>query len=112
MYDSWEDLVEGYTKSLWSAFGGPAGSAAVTGVLGLAYVAPLASALLVGSPVGWVGYGAGVVGRTLVARTTGQPVLPDVLAHPVSIVLLGYLVARSWRRRRAGALTWKGRPVG
>jgi hypothetical protein len=112
MYDSWDELVEGYTKSLWSAFGSPAGAGAVTGMLMLVYVAPLTSAVLTGSRVGWVGYGAAVLGRTIVARTTGQPVLPDVLAHPASIMLLGYLVAQSWRRRRRGALTWKGRRVG
>jgi hypothetical protein len=38
MYDGWEELREGYTKSLWSAFGSPGGAAATTGVLNLAYV--------------------------------------------------------------------------
>jgi hypothetical protein len=53
-----------------------------------------------------------VLGRTLVARTTGQPVLPDVFAHPISVATFGYLVGRSWRARQRGTLTWKGRPVG
>ena len=110
MYDSWDDLVEGYTKSLWSAFGSPAGATAVVAALGLVYVAPVAAALA-GSRVGLLGYGAGVLGRTLVARSTGQPSLPDVLAHPVSVATFGYLVGRSLRARRRGALTWKGRPV-
>jgi GT2 family glycosyltransferase len=112
MYESWHDLHEGYTKSLWTAFGGRAGSAAVVGALALAYVAPPMSAVLTGSRLGWLGYGMGVLGRTMVARTTAQPVLPDVLAHPVSIVLFGALVADSWRNRRRGALTWKGRSLG
>lgn len=110
MYDSWGELVEGYTKSLWSAFGSPAGAAAVVASLGLAYIAPAAAALT-GSRIGLVGYGAGVLGRAVVARTTRQPVLPDVLAHPLSVATFGYLVARSWRARRRGTLTWKGRPV-
>lgn len=112
MYDSWDELVDGYTKSLWTAFGGPAGSLAVVGALGLVYVAPPVAALLTGSRAGWVGYGAGVLGRVMVARTTAQPVLPDVLAHPVSIAVFGALVAESWRRRGQGSLTWKGRSVG
>ena len=45
MYDSWDELVEGYTKSLWSAFGTPAGATAVVAALGLVYVAPVAAAL-------------------------------------------------------------------
>ena len=110
MYDSWDELVEGYTKSLWTAFGSPTGAAAVVATLSLAYVAPAAAAL-VGSRLGLVGYGAGVLGRMLVARTTGQPVLPDVLAHPASVATFGYLVGRSWRAHRHGTLTWKGRPV-
>lgn len=112
MYSSWDELYEGYTKSLWTAFGGPAGSIAVGAALGIAYVAPPLAALLTGSRAGWVGYGAAVAGRTLVARTTGQPVVPDVLAHPVSVAVLVGLLAESWRRRRRGALTWKGRQIG
>lgn len=112
MYDSWSQLHEGYTKSLWTAFGSPAGSAGVVGLLGLAYVVPVVAALVTGSRVAWLGYAAGVLGRVMVARTTGQPVLPDVLAHPVSITVFGALVADSWRLRRRGTLTWKGRSLG
>ena len=111
MYDTWGELHEGYTKSLWSAFGSPVGSVGVVGVLTLAYVAPPLAAVLTGSRAGWLGYAAGVLGRTMVARATRQPVLPDVLAHPVSITVFALLVAESWRHRRRGALTWKGRPI-
>jgi hypothetical protein len=111
MYTGWDDLVEGYTKSLWSAFGSRGGAAAVIGGLSLIYIAPVVGALR-GSRIALVGTTAGVVGRVLVARRTGGRVLPDSLAHPVSIGVLGYLTAESWRRRRRGALTWKGRPVG
>jgi Glycosyl transferase family 2 len=112
MYDGWADLREGYTKSLWSAFGSPAGAVAVTALLWLAYVAPPVAALVAGSRTGALGYAAGVAGRLLVARRTGQRVWPDTLAHPVSVVLLGWLTAQSWHRRRRGELTWKGRRVG
>lgn len=111
MYDSWDELRDGYTKSLWSAFGSPAGAAAVGGALTLVYVVPPLAAVLTGSRVGAAGYAAGVAGRLLVARTTAQPVWPDVLAHPVAVGTLVYLLGESWRRRRRGALAWKGRPV-
>lgn len=111
MYDGWADLHEGYTKSLWSAFGTPAGALAVTGLLWLAYVAPPVSALVTGSRVAAAGYAAGVAGRVLVAHRTDQRVWPDTLAHPLSVAVLGWLTAESWRRRRRGRLTWKGRPV-
>jgi hypothetical protein len=111
MYTGWDDLVEGYTKSLWSAFGSPAGSAAVVGGLSVLYVVPVIAALR-GSRIGLIGAAAGTAGRVLVAQRTGARVLPDSLAHPVSIGVLGYLTAESWRRRRRGTLTWKGRAVG
>jgi len=110
MYDSWPALRDGYSKSLWSAFGSPTGAAAVTGLLTWAYVVPPVAALA-GSRVGAAGYAAGVLGRVLVARRTGGRVA-DAVAHPVSVATFGYLVARSWRLRRRGRLTWKGRPLG
>jgi hypothetical protein len=110
MYDGWGDLRSGYTKSLWSAFGSPAGAAAAVGALSLLYVLPAAAALR-GSRVGAAGYAAGVVGRALVASRVGGRVWPDSLAHPASIAALGWLTAESWRGKRAGSLSWKGRPI-
>lgn len=115
MYDSDRDLIDGYTKSLWSAFGSPVGAVAVTGSLALAYVVPPAAALFgrrrSTRVVGAVGYAAAVAGRWAVARRTGQRVWPDVLVHPLSIVAFAALTGESFRRRRAGELSWRGRPV-
>jgi Glycosyl transferase family 2 len=110
MYEGWAQLRDGYTKSLWSAFGSPAGAAAVMALLVGCYVVPPLAALR-GSGTGLLGYAAGVGGRALVARRTGSRVLPDSLAHPVSVLVLAGLTGRSWRSRRRGALTWKGRPL-
>lgn len=110
MYRGWDELSAGYTKSLWAAFGPPVGAAAVLGGLGFVYVWPFVAALA-GSPVGAVGYACGVLGRAVTARRTGGRAWPDSLAHPVSVVLLGWLTARSWRGHRAGTLSWKGRPL-
>ena len=110
MYDGWPALRDGYGKSLWSAFGSPAGAAATMAVLVLVYVVPPLAALC-GSRVGAAGYAAGVAGRALVARRTGGRALPDALAHPLSIAVLAWLTARSVVLRRYGALSWKGRPL-
>jgi hypothetical protein len=110
MYDGWADLRAGYTKSLWSAFGSPAGAAAAIGALSVLYLLP-AGAALRGSRVGAAGYAAGVLGRALVARRVGGRVWPDSLAHPASIAALGWLTAASWRGKRSGSLSWKGRPI-
>jgi hypothetical protein len=115
MYDSAGELVDGYTKSLWSAFGSPAGSAAVVGGLSFLYVVPAVAGVLARDrrtrAWGTLGYAAGVTGRALVARRTRTPVVPDALAHPASVLAFGALVAESWRRKRAGRLAWRGRSL-
>ena len=110
MYAGWPDLRDGYAKSLWSAFGSPAGAAAVVGGLAVVYLLPPLAALR-GSRVGLVGYAAGVAGRAVAARRTGSRVWPDSLAHPASVAVFGALVAASVRGHRAGTLTARGRPV-
>ena len=110
MYDGWPALREGYAKSLWSAFGSPAGALATCGLVALAYLVPPLAALR-GSRVGLVGFVAGVTGRVVVGRRVRARVVPDALAHPVSIALFCWLTAQSWWRRRANRLTWKGRLV-
>jgi hypothetical protein len=114
MYDDGETLVEGYTKSLWSAFGSRAGSVGVVALLSLLYVVPPA-AMLTGPTarvrrLGALGYAAGVTGRVLVARRTGGRAV-DSLAHPASVALFAALVAESWRRHDASTLTWRGRSL-
>ncbi len=110
MYDGWADLRDGYTKSLWAAFGSPAGAAGVVSLMSLVYVVP-AVAALAGSRLGMVGYAAGVAGRALTARRTGGRVFPDAFAHPLSVVTVAWLTALSVRGRRARSLVWKGRPL-
>lgn len=110
MYDGWPAVRAGYRKSLWAAFGSPAGAVGVVGVLALAYVVPPLAALR-GSRVGLVGYAAGVASRVLVARRTRGRAWPDALAHPVSVTVFGGLVLDSLRARRRGELRWRGRVV-
>jgi glycosyl transferase family 2 len=110
MYDGWAALCDGYGKSLWAAFGGPAGAAGVLAGLGLAYVVPAVAALR-GSRVGALGYAAGVAGRVLAARRTGGRAWPDALAHPASIGTLAYLTGRSLVGHRRGTLRWKRRAI-
>ncbi|MEJ3743703.1 glycosyltransferase [Actinomycetes bacterium KLBMP 9797] len=110
MYGSWRALADGYGKSLWSAFGSPAGAAAVVLLLLLLYAVPLLL-LPVAPAAGVCGYLLGVAGRVAAARATGGRAWPDALAQPVSVVLFGWLVVRSFRLRRRGALAWRGRPL-
>ncbi|MCZ2837332.1 glycosyltransferase [Modestobacter sp. VKM Ac-2985] len=111
MYDGWPGVRDGYTKSLWSAVGGrPAAAVGMAAGLSAVWLLPPLAALT-GSRVGLVGYAAGVVNRAVVASRTGGRAWPDSLAHPVSIVLLDVLVARSVAGHRRGSLRWRGRTL-
>ncbi|MEV0723163.1 glycosyltransferase family A protein [Micromonospora purpureochromogenes] len=118
MYEDWPQLRDGYTKSLWASFGHPAAAAVVVALLLLLYAAPplvAVAALAVGAPVvaalATGGYLLGVAGRVLSARATGGRAWPDALAHPVSVVVLGWLTLRSYHLRKRRRLSWRGRPV-
>jgi hypothetical protein len=53
----------------------------------------------------------GVAGRMVAASATGGRAWPDALAQPVSIVIFGWLIARSFALRRRGRLSWRGRAL-
>lgn len=116
MYSGRHELWAGYTKSLWSAFGSPAGALVVGVMLGCLYVLPPALAAFSRDPLtrvlGTVGFGSAVISRTLVARHTGERAWPDALAHPASVATLILLIGASLRGHRAGTLSWSGRRVG
>lgn len=104
MYDSWEELVAGYSKSLWTL------PAPLVALLVAVYIVPPLAALR-GSRIGAFGYAAGVAGRAVAARRTGSRALPEALAHPVSVAAFAWLAGRSRLAHRRGTLTWKGRPL-
>ncbi|GAA4960751.1 glycosyltransferase [Actinoplanes utahensis] len=111
MYGSWRELADGYGKSLWASFGSAAGAGAVVVLLLLLYAVP---ALFLLSPWPVVALAAlllGVTGRLISAAATGGR-LADAFAHPVSVVLFAWLVARSFHLRRTGRLSWRGRALG
>lgn len=113
MYVGPQQVIDGYSKSLWDAFNGPAGSVGVMVLLGWAYVIPAVA--IVAAPrnraIALLGYAAGVASRAMVARRTGERILPDTLAQPASITAFIALNALSWQRHLRGTNTWKGRPV-
>ncbi|SCL16150.1 Glycosyltransferase like family 2 [Micromonospora nigra] len=118
MYDTWPQLRDGYSKSLWASFGHPGAAAAVVALLLTLYTAPplvAVGAALAGAPavagLASAAYAAGVAGRVVAARATGGRWWPDALAHPVSVVVLGWLTARSYHLRKRRRLSWRGRPV-
>ncbi|WP_433209021.1 glycosyltransferase [Nocardia sp. CA-107356] len=117
MYRDATELEAGYTRWLWSAYGGTTvGGAAVGAVAALAYWAPPVAAIGGRGALrtaGLIGYTAAVASR-LLARSLerGAVTRTDALAalaHPVSIAAYLCLWSRSRRARRTNTLTWKTR---
>ncbi len=114
MYPDDGAVIEGYTKSLWRAFGGPGRGVVVTAALAATYVIPPAYALAGRDPmlrvVAALGYSAAVVNRGIAARATGGSML-SAPAHPIAMVALFVMTAVSGLRLRRGTLRWRGRAV-
>jgi len=109
MYRSWHELRDGYTKSLWSAFGSIPGALLVIIFLISLYIFPALIAL--------AGYSWGVslllfafISR-LMAAIRSQSSITSALAHPMAISLLCYLIVRSWWLKRKNRLEWKARSL-
>jgi glycosyltransferase involved in cell wall biosynthesis len=115
MYEGAEQVYRGYEKSLWAAFGSDIGAIAVViAMLGTYVVPPVCAVVSRDRPTrawGLLGYLAGVAGRVLIARQTGERVLPDSLAHPASIAALCGLTVASIVARHRGTLSWRGRSI-
>ncbi|MFC6011975.1 glycosyltransferase [Nocardia lasii] len=120
MYTDATQLADGYTRWLWSAYGGRLDTGAALGtVVALTYwVPPLAALFGRGSTrrLGLLGYAAAVTSR-LTARTIEThraPTTSDLasaLAHPLATAHYLALWARSHHRHRTGRLRWKQRPL-
>ncbi|MDJ0393074.1 glycosyltransferase family 2 protein [Rhodococcus sp. G-MC3] len=120
MYDDWPSLRDGYTRWLWTAFGGAPGSLSVSSALALVYVLPPVAAVFstgVTQRYGCIGYAAAVTARMLCARTESGRGVGSIrsaagsAAHPISVLVYLALTLESVRRHRRGVSTWKNRPI-
>jgi cellulose synthase/poly-beta-1,6-N-acetylglucosamine synthase-like glycosyltransferase len=109
MYNDGKELIEGYSKSLWRAFGSPFGaSIALTLMIATSWL-PLILGLL-GSAWGWLAYFAVSLSRLIAALRT-RSFWQSFLLHPISVAILLFMVLRSFHLKRRGALTWRDRSV-
>lgn len=109
MYESSMQLIKGYQKSLWKAFGSPIGALLVVIILFVSGVLPFILALL-GSEIGLISYALIVASRILSAIRTNT--IPNTaILHPVAVILLILLIAYSWIGKLSNSLTWRDRSV-
>ncbi|CCQ16162.1 putative glycosyl transferase family 2 [Rhodococcus sp. AW25M09] len=119
MYDGAAELRSGYSRWLWSEFGGPIGSAVAGLALATIYVVPPIAALTASGStrrLGGAAYLAGAVSRMAVRQREsgsrfGREDVVDAALHPLSILAFVGLVAESHLRRQRGSLSWKSRPM-
>jgi hypothetical protein len=107
MYAGADAVVDGYAKSLWRAFGSPAGGIAVSTLL--VGVGVLPWALLGVTAWAWPAAVGGPLSRLIAALRSGSRPLADAVAQPLSVLAFVLLVLLSIHRRHNGALAWKAR---
>lgn len=102
MYKNNSQLIDGYTKSLWSAFGGQFGT---LGAIILLYFTGVSPYLGIGAPASFI-----FLSRVLAAiKTRSNPAY--AFLHPISILVLIYLIVLSSIRKSRGTLQWRGRAI-
>ncbi|MEJ6574621.1 MAG: glycosyltransferase family 2 protein [Actinomycetes bacterium] len=102
MYKRNSQLIDGYTKSLWRAFGGQLGTLVAIILLYLTGVSPF---LGIGAPALFI-----FLSRVLAAiKTRSNPAY--AFLHPISILVLLYLIVLSSIRKSRGTLQWRGRAI-
>jgi glycosyltransferase involved in cell wall biosynthesis len=102
MYKRNSQLIDGYTKSLWKAFGGQFGTLVAIFLLYFTGISPY---LGIGAPATFI-----FLSRVLAAiKTRSNPVY--AFLHPISILILLYLIVLSSIRKSRGTLQWRGRAI-
>ena len=109
MYSSARELNSGYTKSLWTAFGGVPGTVLAIALLLWTGLFPILLAIS-GSPWGWSAFLAIWSSRLITAVRTRSSAFTAIL-HPLSTIYLIFLIGLSWRQKSQGKLQWRDRLI-
>ena len=107
MYSSFAELRAGYAKSLWKAFGSIFGTILAISFILASGVVPIIL-ILMGSVWGWIAFELIALSRVISAYVSNGKIL-DSLMHPLSSILLVYLIIYSWSVRKS--VQWKGRTL-
>lgn len=109
MYKSSRELVEGYSKSQWRAFGNTFGALLMITLLVLTSIYPVLAAV---SGQAWAIYSVAAIllSRALTALKTDS-VLSTTLLHPLAISIWIFLILRSLYLRKSNKLVWRARSI-
>ena len=109
MYKKDQDLIDGYTKSLWAAFGGLGGGIFASVLFFFTGILPFIYALA-GNKWAWGCYLLLTISRLVSAARTRSN-FSSVFLHPLSMFALIVLIAKSWQGKSNGSLLWRGRNI-
>lgn len=109
MYKSSSELIDGYTKSLWRAFGNPLGALIASLLLIAAGILPLLLGMS-GYAIGFIAYFLTALSFAIASART-QSSKAAIFLHPISMTLVIFLIGLSYFRRSRGGLRWKDRVI-
>lgn len=113
MYETNRELINGYAKSLWKAFGSIPRGLVVATVLLLLFLHPVVSLFSPTTSIqilAALSVVAAILSRLLVHHKFRYPLIDSVF-YPLTFVALLILVITSGLRKRRGTLTWKTRNI-
>ena len=109
MYSTFNQLIKGYQKSLWSAFGGIIGSIfasillLATGVITFVFA-------LTGSKLAAISFLFIYLSRIISSLRSGESAI-TAIAHPIAVLIFIYINIYSWVGKISGNLTWRDRVI-
>ena len=109
MYNSFNQLLKGYQKSLWSAFGGVAGSIFVSLLLLATGVITFVFALA-GSKLAAISFLFIYLSRIISSIRSGESAT-TAIAHPIAVLIFIYINIYSWIGKVSGNLSWRDRVI-
>lgn len=109
MYTNFSQLIQGYQKSLWSAFGGIIGNIFALALLISTGVLSFVAALS-GSKLAALSFIFIYLSRIISSIRSGESTT-TAIAHPVAVLIFTYINIKSWISRFRGKLTWRDRVI-
>jgi glycosyltransferase involved in cell wall biosynthesis len=109
MYPNFSQLIKGYEKSLWKAFGGITRNIFALLLLIATGVFSLVAAIA-GSELAALSFIFIYLSRIISSIRSGESAA-TAIAHPVAVLILIYINIKSWIGKFRGNLTWRDRVI-
>jgi glycosyltransferase involved in cell wall biosynthesis len=109
MYPNFSELIKGYEKSLWKAFGGVVRNIVALLLLISTGVFSILAAIG-GSELAALSFIFIYLSRIISSIRSGESAI-TAIAHPIAVLILTYINIKSWLGKVRGNLTWRDRVI-